>query len=105
MNRPYARVASGEDSRYPPTYRRGMVAFYREHCQRLTRRPDVPVTHLLAESRVLGYSGSANLLDRYLRIGTTQSAASDRRALRPSMAFQCYLDQRRRVCQTSGSDL
>jgi hypothetical protein len=43
---------------------------YRDHLRRrLTTEPDVPVTRLLAEIRELGYSGSANLLVRYLNQG------------------------------------
>jgi transposase len=69
----YARVASAEDLRRPPPYRRTMVDPYREHLRRrLAQQPDVPVTHLLAEIRARGYRGSANLLVRYLKQGRAE---------------------------------
>jgi transposase len=40
---------------------------YRDHLRRRrSDNPAIPVTHLLHEIRELGYTGSANLLDRYL---------------------------------------
>lgn len=69
----YARVASAEQLRRPPPYRRTMVDPYRDHLRRrLAQQPDVPVTHLLAEIRALGYPGSANLLVRYLKQGRAE---------------------------------
>ncbi|MDU0294836.1 ISL3 family transposase [Saccharothrix longispora] len=69
----YARIPSAEDLRRPPPYRRSMVDPYRDHLRaRLARQPDVPVTHLLAEIRALGYPGSANLLVRYLNQGRAE---------------------------------
>ena len=54
----------------PPRYGRTLVDPYRDHLRaRLTAEPDVQVTQLLAEIRELGYSGSANLLVRYLKQG------------------------------------
>ncbi|MEV1113634.1 ISL3 family transposase [Actinosynnema sp. NPDC049800] len=69
----YARVASAEDLRRPPPYRRSMIDPYRDHLRRrLMQQPDIPVTHLLAEIRTLGYPGSANLLVRYLKQGRAE---------------------------------
>ncbi|MEU4807190.1 hypothetical protein [Actinosynnema sp. NPDC023587] len=69
----YARIPSAEDLRRPPPYRHSMVDPYRDHLRaRLTRQPDVPVTHLLAEIRAPGYSGSANLLVRHLTQGRAE---------------------------------
>jgi transposase len=66
----YARVRSAEELRRPPQYRKTLVDPYRDHLRRrLAHNPDVPVTHLLADVRELGYPGSANLLVRYLNQG------------------------------------
>jgi transposase len=46
---------------------------YRDHLRRrLAAEPGAPVTRLLAEIRELGYTGSANLLVRYLNQGRAQ---------------------------------
>ncbi|PSL52477.1 transposase [Saccharothrix carnea] len=69
----YARIPSAEQMRRPPPYRRSMVDPYRDHLRRrLVRQPDIPVTHLLAETRALGYPGSASLLVRYLKQGRAE---------------------------------
>ncbi|GAA1284164.1 hypothetical protein [Saccharothrix xinjiangensis] len=66
----YARIPSAEQLRRPPPCRRSTVDPCRDHPRRrLPRQPDVPVTHLLAEVRVLGYPDSANLLVRCLGQG------------------------------------
>jgi hypothetical protein len=53
---------------------------YRDHLRRrLAAEPGAPVTRLLAEIRELGYTGSANLLVRYLN----QGRAHDQRAAPP----------------------
>ncbi|GAA3383306.1 hypothetical protein GCM10020369_08680 [Cryptosporangium minutisporangium] len=66
----YARVQAADALARPPQYRRTMVDPYRDHLRkRLAEQPGVPVTHLLAEIRELGYPGSANLLVRYLKQG------------------------------------
>lgn len=54
---------------------------YREHLRRRREQdPAVPVTHLLREIKELGYTGSANLLVRYLTQGRVEA---DRPALSP----------------------
>ncbi|WP_331459378.1 ISL3 family transposase [Saccharothrix sp. NRRL B-16348] len=69
----YTRIPSAEQLRRPPPYRRSMVDPYRDHLRRrLAQQPDVPVTHLFAEIRALGYPGSANLLVRYLKQGRAE---------------------------------
>ena len=66
----YARAATAEQLQRPPRYGRTLVDPYREHLRRrLAADPDVPVTRLLDEIRELGYTGSANLLVRYLNQG------------------------------------
>jgi transposase len=70
----YARAATAEQLQRPPRYGRTLVDPYREHLRRrLAAEPDVPATRLLAEIRELGYTGSANLLVRYLNQGRAQA--------------------------------
>ncbi|WP_406360424.1 ISL3 family transposase [Streptomyces sp. NBC_01544] len=69
----YARMPEPQALRIAPAYRPTLVDPYREHLRR--RRAEetaVPVTHLLKEIRELGYTGSANLLVRYLNQGRAE---------------------------------
>jgi hypothetical protein len=66
----YARASKAEYPQRPPRYRETLVDPFRDHLRR--RRiddPTVAVTRLLEEIRELGYTGSANLLVRYLNQG------------------------------------
>ncbi|WP_433242636.1 hypothetical protein ACQPYK_38430 [Streptosporangium sp. CA-135522] len=66
----YARVASADDLLRPPKYGATLVDPYPEHLRRrLAEEPGVPVTHPPTEIRQRGYTGSANLLVRYLNQG------------------------------------
>ena len=66
----YARAGSAEDLQRPPRYRETLVDPYRDHLRRrLAEEPQVAVTRLLAEIRDQGYTGSGNLLVRYLNQG------------------------------------
>ena len=77
----YARAESVEQLQRPPRYGRTLVVPYRDHLRRrLTAEPEVAVTRLLAEIRAQGYTGSANLLVRYLNQGR---AKGDRAAPLP----------------------
>jgi transposase len=70
----YARAATPEQLQRPPRYGRTLVDPYRDHLRRrLAAEPDIAVTRLLAEIRELGYTGSANLLVRYLNQGRAQA--------------------------------
>jgi hypothetical protein len=79
----YARAAAAEHLARPPRYGRTLVDPYRDHLRRrLAAQPDVAVTRLLAEIRELGYTGSANLLVRYLdqgRAATERAVPAPRR--------------------------
>jgi transposase len=79
----YARAATADDLRRPAKYRRTLVDPYRDHLRRRrVEEPGVAVTRLLAEIRELGYTGSANLLVRYLNQGradTERTPPSPRR--------------------------
>lgn len=69
----YARMPEPQALRIVPTYRPTLVDPYRDHLRaRRAADPAVPVTHLLREIRELGYSGSANLLVRYLNQGRAE---------------------------------
>ncbi|MER6441733.1 ISL3 family transposase [Streptomyces sp. NPDC001185] len=69
----YARIPEPSADRITPRYRPTLVDPYREHLRRRrTEEPAVPVTHLLEEIRKLGYTGSANLLVRYLNQGRAE---------------------------------
>jgi transposase len=66
----YARATTADELQRPPGYRRTLVDPFRDHLRRhRAEDPDIPLTRLLAEIRELGYTGSANLLVRYLNQG------------------------------------
>jgi transposase len=69
----YSRMKEPTGERRAPRYKPTLVDPYRDHLRR--RRiedPAVPVTHLLREIRELGYTGSSNLLVRYLNQGRAE---------------------------------
>ncbi|MEU3756597.1 ISL3 family transposase [Streptomyces olivoreticuli] len=69
----YARHAEPERLIRAPIYRPTLVDPYRDHLRRRrAENPAVPVTHLLHEIRELGYTGSANLLVRYINQGRVE---------------------------------
>lgn len=69
----YARMPEPQALRIAPTYRQTLVDPYRDHLRaRRATDPAVPATHLLMEIRDLGYTGSANLLVRYLNQGRAE---------------------------------
>lgn len=69
----YARMPEPQALRIAPTYRPTLVDPYRDHLRaRREADPAVPVTQLLAEIRESGYTGSANLLVRYLNQGRAE---------------------------------
>lgn len=66
----YARADNAEQLQRPPRYRATLVDPFRDHLRRRRgEEPGVAVTQLLAEIREQGYTGSANLLVRYLNQG------------------------------------
>ncbi len=80
--------ATANELKRPPRYRRTLVDPFRDHlCRRRTEYPGmvraaasvmVPVTRPLAEIRELGYTGSANVLVRYLSQAARTRSASRR---------------------------
>lgn len=85
----YARHSEPERMVRAPGYRPTLVDPYREHLR--TRRandPAVPITTLLQEIKALGYTGSANLLARYITQGRVES---DHAALSPRRAAALLL--------------
>ncbi|WP_405682072.1 transposase [Streptomyces sp. NBC_00057] len=70
----YARAPEPDRLRRPPQYRTCLVDPYREHLRRRrTEESGVPVKHLFEEIRALGYTGSLNLLHKYLNQGRHES--------------------------------
>jgi len=77
----YARHSEPDRMIRAPVHRACLVDPYRAHLRRRrTEDPAVPVTHLLAEIREQGYTGSANLLVRYINQGRVEA---DHSALSP----------------------
>ncbi|MCX5208458.1 ISL3 family transposase [Kitasatospora sp. NBC_00240] len=69
----YARMKEPTAERRAPRYKPTLVDPYRDHLRRRrSEDPAVPVTHLLREIKELGYTGSANLLIRYLTQGRAE---------------------------------
>ncbi len=70
----YARAAEPERLVRAPQYRPTLVDPYRDHLRaRRAEDPAVPVLRLLAEIREQGYTGSMNLLYRYITQGRVES--------------------------------
>jgi len=70
----YARAAEPERMIRAPRYRPTLVDPYRDHLRaRRAADPAVPVTRLLAKVRELGYTGSMNLLCRYITQGGVEA--------------------------------
>lgn len=69
----YARMKEPTGDRRAPRYKPTLVDPYRDHLRRRRNEdPAVPVTHLLREIKELGYTGSANLLVRYITQGRAE---------------------------------
>ncbi|MFD1275435.1 ISL3 family transposase [Streptomyces kaempferi] len=70
----YARMKEPTGDRRAPRYKPTLVDPYRDHLRGCrSEDPAVPVTHLLREIKELGYTGSANLLVRYITQGRAES--------------------------------
>jgi transposase len=70
----YARSATADQLQRPPRHGRTLVDPFRDHLRRrLAAEPNVAVTRLLDEIRELGYTGSANLMVRYLDQGRARA--------------------------------
>jgi transposase len=70
----YARHSEPERMVRAPQYRPTPVTPYRDYLRRRRAEdPAVPVTHLLREIKELGYTGSANLLVRYITQGRVEA--------------------------------
>ncbi|MFI9848729.1 ISL3 family transposase [Nonomuraea sp. NPDC051941] len=77
----YARVSEPERLVRVPKYRPTLVDPFRDHLrQRRAEDPAVPVQQLLVEIKKLGYTGSQNLLYRYINQGRVEC---DRPAISP----------------------
>lgn len=77
----YARVSEPQRLVRAPKYRPTLVDPYRDHLRhRRDADPAVPVQRLFEEIKQLGYTGSLNLLHRYITQGRVES---DRPAISP----------------------
>ncbi|MFE4519187.1 ISL3 family transposase [Kitasatospora sp. NPDC056783] len=69
----YARIPEPTAERIAPQYRPTLVDPYRDHLRtRRTAEPAVPVLQLFQEIKEQGYTGSLNLLHRYLNQGRAE---------------------------------
>lgn len=97
----YARTAEPEKLRRPPQYRACLVDPYRDHLrERRATEPGVPVVALFHEIKALGYTGSLNLLHKYLNQGRERSdriAPSPRRLTSWITTKPADLTEQRRV--------
>jgi transposase len=85
----YARAAEPERLVRAPRYRATLVDPYRDHLRaRRAEDPAVPVRQLLAEIREQGYTGSMNLLYRYITQGRVEA---DRPHLSPRRVARLLL--------------
>lgn len=85
----YARVPQPERLVRAPQYRPTLVDPYRDHLRRRREQdPAVPVLQLLEEIRQLGYTGSQNLLYRYITQGRVEA---DRPAISPRRLTRALL--------------
>jgi transposase len=85
----YARAAEPQRMIRAPKYRATLVDPYRDHLRaRRAADPAVPVQRLLAEIRELGYTGSMNLLYRYITQGRVEA---DRPHLSPKSVTRLLL--------------
>ncbi|MFE7395054.1 ISL3 family transposase [Streptomyces sp. NPDC057582] len=85
----YARMPEPTALRIAPAYRPTLVDPYRDHLrERRQADPAVPVLHLFREIKELGYTGSLNLLHRYLNQGR---AEGDRPVTTPRRAARLML--------------
>ncbi|ONH24449.1 ISL3 family transposase [Pseudofrankia asymbiotica] len=85
----YARVAEPERLVRAPKYRPTLVDPYRDHLRRRrAENPATPIPHLFEEIKTLGYSGSFNLLARYITQGRVEA---DRLAISPRAVARLLL--------------
>jgi transposase len=97
----YARHSEPERIVRAPQYRPTLVDPYRDYLRRRrTENPAVPVTHLLREIKELGYTGSANLLVRYItqgRVEADHATLSPRRVARLLLTDPAHLREEEQV--------
>jgi transposase len=94
----YARATRAEDLLRPPRYGRCLVDPHRDLVRRRLAE-QVRVTTILAEIREQGYTGSANLLVRYInqgRVDTERAAPSPRRLVKWLMSKPANLTDHHR---------
>ncbi|MFG2498578.1 ISL3 family transposase [Streptomyces sp. NPDC048441] len=97
----YARQDSPDRLIRTPVYRPGLVDPYRDHLRaRRNADPAVATTRLLTEIREMGYTGSANLLVRYINSGRVEAdhaTLSPRRVTRLLSTHPDHLDDEQQI--------
>jgi hypothetical protein len=97
----YDRAPEPEAMIHAPSYRPTLVDPYREHLRkRRAEDPAVSPTRLLGEITTLGYTGSANLLMRYIaqgRVEADHAAPSSKKAAGLLLADPTDLHQDKRA--------
>ena len=73
----YARVGDPDQLVRPPQYRRCLVDAFRDHLRQRRVVGPVATATLFTEIRAMGYTGSANLLVRYLDQGRAENPLPD----------------------------
>lgn len=96
----YARVTEPERLVRAPKYRTTLVDPYREHLRhRREQNPAIAVLHLFHEIKALGYTGSLNLLHKYIHQGRVEAdrpAVSPRRLARYLLTHPEHRTERQR---------
>lgn len=96
----YARVTEPERLVRAPKYRPTLVDPYREHLRhRREQNPAIAVLHLFHEIKALGYTGSLNLLHKYIHQGRVEAdrpAVSPRRLARYLLTHPEHRTERQR---------
>ncbi len=94
----YARTREPEALRRAPRYRPTLVDPYRDHLrERRAADPAVPVLQLFREIKELGYTGSLNLLYRYITQGR---AEGDRPVITPRRLTRLLLTRPENLWET-----
>jgi hypothetical protein len=73
----YAHVTDPDQLIRPPQYRTCLLDAFRDHLRERCSAGPVATTTLLSEIRAMGYTGSANLLVRYLEQGRAENPLPD----------------------------
>jgi hypothetical protein len=92
----YSRISEPDRLVRAPQYRSSLVDLYRDHLRRRREHdPAIPVARLFDEIRQLGYTGSFNLLYRYITQGRVEGDRPPVSARRLTRHLLTHPDHRR----------